>query len=459
MPSFSRPLSVQSPMLRGTDVLAAQRALRSLGFDVQPDGVFGPGTARAVQAFRQKRGLGGGEDLDNQTWDGLFAEPVATATADFPGVMKQLGTPHQYRDSVTWYLGPEGIAVSTMEAVGTPGEPLTVRRIMKDYGAAITESCLKHGLPVELVIATIATESSGNPNARREEPGYVSDSVTPDKVSVGLMQTLISTARHTMNDSTIDDPWLRIPANSIAAGVAYIAWKIGETGYDPPKVACAYNAGGLYYDPSPGNRWRMRQYPIGTSAHADRFVAYFNDTIFSLRTDPTQIGGPSFVSRLATAVAEAKSDPQIERLDLQPTARRAAYALKLKHPQVIFTSGRRSKADQARAMSQNVVLQRDWIEKTYSVNKVSLACQAWVDAHPEATSASAIEAGLMSVFNSMDDSELGRFSLHMSGNAFDLQPMEPDIAGIKATIPTLPGYRKFLEKEGNLVRWHAEFHA
>lgn len=459
MPSFSRPLSVQSPLLRGTDVLAAQRALRSLGFDVQSDGVFGPQTARAVQAFRQKRGLPGGEDLDRQTWDGLFSEQVTATATDFAAAMKQLGVPHQYRDSVTWYLGPEGIAVSTMEAVGTPGEPLTVRRIMKDYGAAIADACLKHNLPVELVIATIATESSGDPDARREEPGYVSDSATPDKVSVGLMQTLISTARDAMGDPAIDDPWLRSPANSIAAGAACIARKIDETGYDPPKVACAYNAGGLYYDPSPGNRWRMRQYPLGTSAHADRFIAYFNDTIFSLRTDPTQIGGPSFVSRLATAVAEAKSDPQIEKLDLQPTARRAAYALKLKHPQVIFTSGRRGKGDQARAMSQNVVLQRDWIRMTYVDGKVSRACQAWVDAHPEATSASAIEAGLMTVFNSMDDIELGQFSLHMSGNAFDLQPMEPDTAGIKASIQALPGYKKFLEKEGNLVRWHAEFHA
>ena len=173
---------------------------------------------------------------------------------------------------------------------------------------------------------------------------------------------------------------------------------------------------------------------------------------------PMAVAAPAIAPPVAPAVSGA-IDPMIEKLSLGPVARAAAYELKQKHPQVIFTSGRRGKADQARAMSQNVVLQRDWIRMTYAVNKVSTACQAWVEAHPEAASASSIEAGLMSVFNSMNDTELGQFSLHMSGNAFDLQPMEPDTAGIKATIPTLAGYRKFLEKEGNLVRWHAEFNA
>jgi hypothetical protein len=30
-------------------------------------------------------------------------------------------------------------------------------------------------------------------------------------------------------------------------------------------------------DDSEGNRWRMRQYPIGTPHHADRYVQWFND--------------------------------------------------------------------------------------------------------------------------------------------------------------------------------------
>jgi len=44
-----------------------------------------------------------------------------------------------------------------------------------------------------------------------------------------------------------------------------------------PEVACAYNAGSVYRNPVPGNRWKMRQYPINSPHHADRFVKWFND--------------------------------------------------------------------------------------------------------------------------------------------------------------------------------------
>ena len=59
------------------------------------------------------------------------------------------------------------------------------------------------------------------------------------------------------------------------------------------------------------------------------------------------------------------SDPAIEALQLAPVARAAAYALKRAHPSVIFTSGRRGKQDQARAMASNVVQNRGWIRQTY----------------------------------------------------------------------------------------------
>ena len=68
MTTFSRILSLESPMLRGSDVLAAQRALRSTGdLSVEPDGLFGPQTAGAVQAFRQRRRLPNGNTVDEPT--------------------------------------------------------------------------------------------------------------------------------------------------------------------------------------------------------------------------------------------------------------------------------------------------------------------------------------------------------------------------------------------------------
>ena len=48
---------------------------------------------------------------------------------------------------------------------------------------------------------------------------------------------------------------------------------------------------------------------------------------------------------------------------------------------------------------------------------------------------------------------------HLSGDAFDVQPVIPDSDDIMQTIRDLPGLRQFLEKEGHLIRWHAEFNA
>jgi hypothetical protein len=153
-----------------------------------------------------------------------------------------------------------------------------------------------------VIIATICTESGGNPADERDEPGFVSYDATPDRVSIGLMQTLISTARAALGGlPEIDGPWLLVPDNSIRAGTAYIAQQTSKTQFDPPVVACAYNAGGVHQQNGPENRWRMRQYPIGTSHHADRFVAWFNDCFRMYELD----GGAPALSFFALLHAEA----------------------------------------------------------------------------------------------------------------------------------------------------------
>lgn len=58
---------------------------------------------------------------------------------------------------------------------------------------------------------------------------------------------------------------------------------------------------------------------------------------------------------LAPPPAAGTLDPAIERLSLRSIARAAAYELKQQHPGVAFTSGRRDKAAQARAMAANCV--------------------------------------------------------------------------------------------------------
>ena len=151
------------------------------------------------------------------------------------------------------------------------------------------------------------------------------------------------------------------------------------------------------------------------------------------------------------------SDPAIEALDLAATARTAAYGLKKAHPAVEFTSGRRSKEDQARAMAGNVVKNRKWIEQTYASSTLRTQCQEWVDANTDKTTQAQIAAGLVSVFNTVTDADLGKFSKHLSGEAFDVQPVDKDAEEIKKTIRSLVGHSKFLDTEGGLVRWHAQF--
>ena len=281
---LTRSLKFQLPMMRGRDVLAVQRRLRALSFnDVgQPDGVFGPSTDEAVRAFQASRGLKVDGIVGPVVAGELFVDDSTTAVTGVENPLlaqtRRLCTSHRRVDgSVRWCLTAAGVSIDDTAPEGTPGEPKTVKRVWNDYGISIRKWGQNFGVPVELIVATICTETSGRAEARREEPGYVSDMQTPHRVSTGLMQTLISTARDTLRIDGIDTDWLLVPDNSIRAGTAYIAAQATRTLFDPPVVACAYNAGGVYKNDGAENRWRMRQYPIGTGHHADRYVKWFND--------------------------------------------------------------------------------------------------------------------------------------------------------------------------------------
>jgi hypothetical protein len=282
-PTLNRTLRWKLPLMRGQDVLRVQRRLRELGFTAvgQPDGLFGPATERAIYDFQTAQGLKPDGVVGPVTWNALFGNEPGTTTPAASGIamdLAKLCQDHAFRQGgCRWRLTPEGISIDGEPPQGTGGEPQTVRRVWREYGPSIEKWCTSAGEPEELVIATICTESGGRWDAERLEPGYSSDRQTPDRISLGLMQTLISTAREALEMPEIDRAWILNPDNSIRAGTAYIAKQARVTGFDPPKVACAYNAGGVYEQAGPENRWKMRQFPIGKGEHADRFVKWFND--------------------------------------------------------------------------------------------------------------------------------------------------------------------------------------
>ena len=172
---------------------------------------------------------------------------------------------------------------------------------------------------------------------------------------------------------------------------------------------------------------------------------------------PTGTGATAREPPGALAEVAPTVDAAIEALGLAATARAGAYALKSAHPGVVFTSGRRSKVDQARAMSGNVVANRQWIAQTYAPSPLRTSCQQWVDSHPEKKTTTESAEGLMSIFDGAADADLGKFSKHLSGEAFDVQPVDKDADEIKKTLRSLPGLSKFLDIEGGLGRWHAQF--
>lgn len=142
-------------------------------------------------------------------------------------------------------------------------------------------------------------------------------------------------------------------------------------------------------------------------------------------------------------------------LGLTGVAAEVAEDFERAFPDCVFTSGRRTVAEQAEAMACNVVLNSQWIRETYVPSRVSAACQEWVDELTHPLYHANIAAGLARVLSGFSDAELGRLSLHMSGGAFDVKP---DSVGTAAeqwlTDRAVKEGGRFLLREGGLRRYH-----
>jgi soluble lytic murein transglycosylase-like protein len=157
----------------------------------------------------------------------------------------------------------------------TIGEPVTVRQIWANYATVIKAAASTFGVPTELIVTVIAVESHGVVDAERTEPD--------ERQSVGLMQTLVGTAREALNRPTLSPADLLKPDISINAGAAYIAKLRQVTNYDPILNGAAYNAGELAKARLgvDNNRYNLRS----TGDHLDRTRRFYNDTVAVSRAE------------------------------------------------------------------------------------------------------------------------------------------------------------------------------
>lgn len=171
--------------------------------------------------------------------------------------------------------------------------------------------------------------------------------------------------------------------------------------------------------------------------------------------------GADDAAAAAAAAGPAAAPPlaaDIQKLQLNDNPRNAAVILRARFPDIVFTSGRRSIDSQVQAMAANVLQDPRYIATTYKASMLCQACQQWVDAHPEARTQASVAAGLAAVFAAAGEAEVMKFSKHLTGDAFDLQPVTVGAKTVTDFIARLPLLELFLDHEGKLQRWHLQFY-
>ena len=189
---------------------------------------------------------------------------------------------HTMFEGQPWRVASDGVELRHIGTMRTPGEPLTIRALWRQYRAEIQQWAHRYGVSVELLLATIATESipiNGirDPKQVRLEPGFRSDDTTPHKVSVGLTHVLIETARRALGYHPLPRAWLQVPTNNLHAAAAIMRMDADRHGFDPIKVAACFNAGSL--QDTSKNPWHL----LVTGDHLDRFGRWFGDAVQVVR--------------------------------------------------------------------------------------------------------------------------------------------------------------------------------
>lgn len=139
------------------------------------------------------------------------------------------------------------------------------------------------------------------------------------------------------------------------------------------------------------------------------------------------------------------------------------------YPKTIFTSGLRTRKDQARAMSQNLVTDRKYID-VYMHSVAIDRIREWLQNNPHVVDQAGICQGLVGVLATLSDEQFEHLTSHGRGLAVDIAPGSAPRALVIATacefgglvLSDLPDITvlergKILWREGGLKRCHVQF--
>lgn len=199
-----------------------------------------------------------------------------------------------YRGGVGWRVLVSGeIEVEGEGIIRTGGEPKTMRHLLATHGEDLREAADTFGVPIAWIMGMIPIEakmrplkgggSYPDPKSYREEPGYTSDAETPNRVSAGVMQTLLSTAQQ----MAAKHGYGRLRAasdlfdvqRSITLGTAYMRHQmdrysegVEDHAFDFVHLTGAYNAGSIKH--SAESRFRLLTY---SPTRTERAIRWHND--------------------------------------------------------------------------------------------------------------------------------------------------------------------------------------
>ena len=202
---------------------------------------------------------------------------------------KSLSVWHNYSGGKIWWrVTKKGVAIKNKGVVKNSKYTKQVTEIWEQYQTPILAASKKYGVPIPAIIATIFTESSGKAKAYRYEPLFYRRYIKNQKqwknspyyksprriaASYGLVQVMYTTAYKIGFRGKPED--LYEPEANIDAGAAYIAsaYQVKNHEWDPPKIACAYNAGSVRATTK--NNWGMYHHP----GHLGRWIPAYNGAI------------------------------------------------------------------------------------------------------------------------------------------------------------------------------------